>query len=149
MFPAKGVVALVARLVRPRFDSVAVLEVVLPHALILSTIDVFVDTTAVGFIICPVTIINVSIDMDESTLAVSSVFTPLTRVLGAVTPCLLAKTISESPLPLPSVDSSSLESVWWPLLARLIWIVEVPGHGLAGFLLREVLAATHLFGTYH
>ena len=125
------------------------LEVVLPHALILSTIDVFVDTAAVGFIVCPVAIINVSINMDESTFAVSSVFTPLTRVLGTITPRLLTETISNSSLPLPSVDGPSLESVWWPLLARLIWIVEVPRHGFAGFLLREILAATHLFCTYH
>mmetsp|Transcript_16812 Transcript_16812/g.21278 ORF Transcript_16812/g.21278 Transcript_16812/m.21278 type:complete len:331 (-) Transcript_16812:150-1142(-) len=142
---AESIVALIARLVRPGLHTVPVLQVVLPHALILRTVDVLVDTTTIGFIVGPVPVINVSIDMNKSALAMCTVFSPLSRVFGPVAPGLFAETITESALPLASVHRACLESVGWALLTCLIGIVDALCHGLARLLLCEVFATAELF----
>jgi hypothetical protein len=126
-----------------------VLKVIFPHAFVLSTINVLVDTSAVGLIVSPVAVINVSIYMNETTFTVSSVFTPFAAVLGSITPCLLAETVTESTLPLASVNCTSLESISWALLSRLIRVICVLGDCLTGFFLSEILAGAHLFRPKH
>ena len=76
------------------------LEIILPHALVLSTVHMLVDTTAICLVIGPVAVIDVAIHVDKSSLAMSSVLTPLTAVLGPIVPSLLAKAITEAALPL-------------------------------------------------
>ena len=144
MLSPEGVVALVPRLVSPRLYPVSVLQVVLPHAFVLSSIDMFVDTSAICLVVSPVAIIDVTVDMDESAFAVGPILTPLARVLGPVVPCLLTETVTEAALPLPGVYGTSLEGVRRSLLALLVWVVHVPRHRLTGLFLSEVLTAAHL-----
>ena len=144
MLAAESVVALVAGLVSPSLYTVSVLEIILPHALILGPIHVLVNTTAVRFVISPVSIVDVAVHVDKATLAMSPVLSPLATVLSSVVPGLLAKAISETSLPLTGVNGTSLESVGRAGLSRLIGVVTVFGHGLSGFFLGKVLAATQL-----
>jgi len=124
-----------------------VLKVVLPETLILGTVHVFIDSTAVCLIVCPVAVIDVAIYVDESSLAVGSVFSPFSRVLCTVRPCLLSESITEATFPLASIDSAGFELVRLPRLAWLIRIVEPFRDGFTCFFLREVLAASQLFGS--
>ena len=120
------------------------LQIVLPHALVLRPVDMFVDTAAICLIVGPVSIVDVTIDMDEPALPVGPVLTPLTGVLGSIVPGLLTEAVAEAALPLPCVHCTGLESVGWPLLALLVRVVHVSGHSLAGLFLSEVLTAAHL-----
>ena len=149
MFTTKCVFALIPRLVCPSFYTIPVLQVVLPHALVLGPIDMFVDTSAIGLIVGPVSIVDVAIDVDESTFTMSSVLTPLTRVFGSIVPSLLPEAVPEAPFPLTSVHSARLESIRSSLLALLIRIVYIASHSLSCLLLCEVLTAAHLFGSEH
>ena len=82
--------------------------------------------------------------MDESAFAMGPVLPPLAGVLSPIIPRLLTEAVSEATFPLPSVDRTCLERVWWPLLALLIRIIHVPSHRLSSLFLSEVLAAAHL-----
>ena len=144
MLSSESVVTLISRLVSPRLYSVSVLQVVLPHAFVLSSIDMFVDTSAIRLIVGPVAIIDVTVDMDESAFAVGPILTPLARVLGPIVPRLLTETVTEAALPLPGVHGTSLKGVRRSLLALLVRVVHVPRHRLTGLLLGEVLTAAHL-----
>ena len=104
MLAAEGVVALIARLVCPRLDSVPMLQVVLPHALVLGPIHVLVNTATVGLVVSPVSIIDVPINMDKAALTMGPILTPLTAVSGSIVPRLLAHAIPEATLPLALVD---------------------------------------------
>jgi len=121
-----------------------VLEIILPHSFVLSTIYVLVSTHAIGLVVGPVAIVDVTVNMNESSLAMGSVLPPLSCVGGLVCPNLLAKSISEASLPLTRVHSSSSEGVWGSLLSWLVWVVQILGDCLTGFLLCEVLAASEL-----
>ena len=146
MLASKGVIALVARLVRPGFNAVSMLEIIFPHALVLRTVHMFVNTAPIRLVICPVSIVDIAIDVDESTFTMSTVFTPFTRVLGSVAPSLFTKTITEATLPLACVYGSSLECVSRPLLTGLIRIVQSLCDSLARLLLCKILATAHLLG---
>lgn len=145
MLATKGVVSFIARLVSPSFYTIAVLQVIFPHAFVLGAIHMFVYASAVGFVIGPVPIIDVAVYMDKSTFSVRSVFSPFTAVLRTIRPGLFTESISESTFPLACVHSTSLESVGWSLFALLVWVVDVLSHSFTGFFLSKILAAPHLF----
>ena len=145
MFAAKGVVTVVSGLVRPGLDSVAVLQVVLPHALVLRAIHMLVDTATIGLIVGPVAVIDVAVDVDEPTLAVGPVLSPLAAVLGSVAPRLLTEPVAEPTLPLAGVHGAGLERIRRPILPSLVRVVDLLGDRLARLLLSEVLRAAELF----
>ena len=149
MLPAKGVIALIARLVRPGLHTVPMLQVVLPHALVLGPIDMFVDASPVGLVVGPVSIVDVAIDVNESTFTMSPIFTPLTGVFGSIVPSLLPEPVSEATFPLTSVHSARLESIRGSLLSLLVGIVYIASDCLSCLFLCEVLTAPHLFGSKH
>ena len=149
MLATKSIITFVPGLISPSLYTVAMLQVVLPHALVLRTIHVLVDSASISFIVSPVSIIDVTVNMNESTLAMSSVFSPLARVLGTITPSLLSEAIAETTLPLACVDGESLESVGRSLFTGLICIVDPLSHRLTCLLLREVLATTYLLSLQH
>lgn len=144
MLAAECVVALVARLVRPSLHTLAVLEIVLPHAFILSSVDVLVDTRTICLVVCPVTIIDITIYMGELSLTVSAILTPFSLIPGSIRPHLDAPAVSETAFPLSCIDRTCLELISWPVLTGLVGVVETLSHGLAGFFLSEVLAAAKL-----
>ena len=112
MLAAEGVVTFIARLVSPCLHAVAMLKVIFPHALILSSIHVFVNAAPIGLVISPISIVNVSINVNEATFAMGSILSPFSTVFCSVVPCLLTKAITEATLPLTRIDSSCFESVW-------------------------------------
>lgn len=99
------------------------LQVILPHALVLGSVDVLVDAWAICFVVCPESVIDVTVHVDETALSVSSVLAPLTRIFGTVWPLLLTEAVSEASLPFSCVHSSSLELVRLSLLSWLVRIV--------------------------
>ena len=101
-----------------------------------------VDTSSVRLVISPVPIINVTIYMNKSSLTMSSIFAPLSTILSTIIPCLFAKTIAETSLPLASVDGSCFKGISRALFSLLIWIVSIFSDCLTGLLLREILAAS-------
>ena len=147
MLPSECVVSFILRLICPCLDALSVLKVVLPLTLILGPVHVHVDTGSVGFVIGPETIIDVTVDMDELTLAMGTVLPPVTDVFGAIRRSLLAEAVSEAALPLPAIDSARGELVGVFADARLVRVVLVLSHCLAGLNLREVLAAAQLLGS--
>ena len=146
MLATKGVVSFIARLVSPSFNTIAVLQVIFPHAFVLGAIHMLVDASAIGFVIGPVPVIDVAVHMNESAFPVRSIFSPFTAILRTIRPGLFTESISESTLPLACVHSTSLESVGWSLFALLVWVVDVLCHSFTGLFLSEILAAPHLFG---
>jgi len=149
MLATESIITFIARFVSPSLNAKSMLQIILPHAFVLSSIHMFVDSAAVCLVVGPVAIVDVSIDMNETTFTVSSVFTPFATVLGSITPCLLAETVTESTLPLASVNCTSLESISWALLSRLVRVICVLGDCLTGFFLSEILAGAHLFRPKH
>lgn len=149
MFAAKGIVTLVSRLVGPGFNTLSMLQVVLPHSFVLSAIDMLVDSRTVCLIVRPETIVNITIYMSKGTLAMSSVLAPFTVVFGSIRPNLCTSAITETALPLSGIDRSSLESIGRPVYSGLIGIVKTLCNCLTRFLLGEVLAAAELLGLQH
>ena len=149
MFASISVIALISRLVRPRFNTPTVLQVILPLAFILCTVHVLVDTRAIGLIVCPVAIINIAVHMDKFTLTMCSILTPLTSINSTVRPNLFAKPVAESTSPLAIIAGSRSKDVLWPILTCGIRIVNPLSHSLTGLLLREVLTGAELFGAKH
>ena len=147
MLAAEGIVTFIARLVSPCLHAVTMLKVIFPHALILSSIHVFVNAAPIGLVISPISIVNVSINVYEAAFAMCPILSPLSTVLGSVVPRLLAEAIAEASLPLTSVDGSCFESVRSTRFSLLVWIVNILGYCLASFLLREIFAASKLFSS--
>ena len=149
MFASISVIALISRLVRPRFNTPTVLQVILPLAFILCTVHMLVDTRAIGFIVCPVAIINIAVHMDKFTLTMCSILTPLTSVNSTVRPNLFTKPVAESTSPLAIIAGSRSKYVLWSIFTGGIRIVNPLSHSLTGLLLREVLTGAELFGAKH
>jgi len=84
--------------------------------------------------------------MNKLTLSMSSIFTPFTNVFSTIRPCLFAKAITESALPLSWINCASLKSIWWSLFTRLIRIPRTLRDCFMCFFLSEVFTAAHLFG---
>ena len=146
MLAAESIVTFIARLVSPCLNAVAMLKVIFPHALVLSSVHVFVNAAPIGLVISPISIVNVSIDVYEAAFAMCSILSPFSTVLGSIVPCLLTEAIAEASLPLACVDGSCFESVRSTRFSLLVWIVNILGYGLASFLLREIFATSKLFG---
>lgn len=146
MLAAKRVITLIPGFVGPSFNTFAMLQVVLPHSFVLCAIDMLVDTRSVRLVVRPEAIVNIAVHMRKSTLSMCSVFTPFTLVPGTIRPHLDTLSITEATLPLTRVHCTSLKSVRWAVLARLVWIVKPLCHSFACLFLREVLAATKLLG---
>ena len=125
------------------------LQVILPHALVLGTINVLVNAATIGLVIGPISVIDISIDMNKATLTMSPILTPFTAIPGSVVPRLLTEAVSEASLPLTCVNSSRLEGIWCTLLALLVWPIDVLGDSLTRLLLSEVLARAELLCPQH
>lgn len=118
----------------------AVLEVVFPLALVLSSVHMNVDTVTICLIVHPVSLINIAIDVDELPLTVRSVIFPVAFVACTIRPNLFAESITKAANPLPQVSSSSLERVEFSILPFGIWVVNRLANGFLLFIEGEVAA---------
>ena len=91
MLTAEGIVTFIARLVSPCLHAVAMLKVIFPHALILSSIHVFVNAAPIGLVISPISIVNVSINVYEAAFAMCSILSQgfLTGIFQLLIPAIL------------------------------------------------------------
>ena len=102
LFPVL-VKALVNRLVSPFLDAEAVLEVILPFAVVGGPVVVPVLTPTVGLVLLPLSFILITIHVRKLALPLSSVVHPLSFVLGSVRPHLRSHSVPEPSLPLARV----------------------------------------------
>lgn len=100
-----------------------------------------VNARTVGFVVGPETVIDVSINVCKGTFAMCPVFAPFTIVLGTIRPDLDTPAVTETTLPLASIDCASLKCVRLPILTWLVGVIESLGNGFASLFLREILAA--------
>jgi len=150
MLSPKRIVTLIPRLVGPRLDTFAMLEVVFPLTFVHGSVHVLIYSWSVCLIVGPEAFVDVSVNVDELAFAMSPVIPPLSNILGAVSPQLLAVAVSKASLPLTIVDGPRLKLVGLPPLPRLVGIpLPLAGHGLARLFLSEVLAAAELVGPEH
>jgi len=105
------IIAIVAGLISPCFNSIAVLKVIFPQSFVLSSIYVLVGSPSICLVICPVPVINISINVDETAFTVGTVLTPLTAVFSTIVPSLFSETVTESSLPLTCVSGTRLECI--------------------------------------
>ena len=64
------VITLVFRLVSPCFNSIAVLQIILPVSFIASAVCALVDSVTAGSVVSVVAIVDISVCVDEYSLAV-------------------------------------------------------------------------------
>lgn len=93
------------------------LQIVLPLALVPSSIAVSVLSVSMGLVSLPVTVVLVTIDMVEDSLTVCFVVLPVTFVSGSIWPCLGTHSVSHVVLPLSLVSGFVLKLVLGPLIA--------------------------------
>lgn len=98
------VIPLIPTAVCPLLYSVAMLQVILPNALVLSSIHMSVGPSSVRFIERPEAFVHVSVRMHKFAFPMGSVILPLADVFGSIGPLLLTIAVSEAPLPLAGVD---------------------------------------------
>lgn len=134
------VLAFVEGHVSPTLLAMAVLEVVFPLALVLSSVHMNIDTVTICLIVHPVSLIDIAIDVDELPLTVRSVIFPVAFVACTIRPDLFAESITEASNPLPQVSSSSLERVEFSILPFGIWVVNRLANGFLLFIEGEVAA---------
>jgi hypothetical protein len=100
------------------------LQVVLPLALIASTVDMDVDSVAVGFVVDPVSFVDITIYVNELSLPMCSVVLPVSFVARPIWPYLFAKAISKAAYPLPLVGSACFKCIEFTFFSFCIWIVN-------------------------
>jgi len=98
------IAALVLGPIGPGLDAGAILEIISPVALILSTVDMYVNAVAICLIVFPETFIDISIGMPEFTLAVRFVEAPLALVFGAIWPNLSSWAVTGAIFEVSTVD---------------------------------------------
>lgn len=124
------------------------LQVVAPHTLVLSTVDMHVNTESVGLVVSPLSIVDISVDVHELSLTVGMVLSPLARVLGTVRPMLLTLAVTEASLPLTVVDSATLEAVRRAFFTTLVGIEGfLRRNSLLALFISEVLAASNVLAS--
>ena len=106
---ALEVLAFVYSVVRPGFQSVSVLLIITPSALIPCTVGMSVDTLAIGFVIDPLSFVDVTVCVVELALSVCFAVAPFTLVTRSVEPFLLALAVSYPVHPLALVERAAVE----------------------------------------
>ena len=110
------VIPLVAGAISPCFDAISVLQIILPVAFILCSIDVGIYSVPVGLIVLPLTVKDVTVDMPELPLTMSLVVDPFAFIACTVWPDLDAVAVADIPLPLAFIDCPILEPVLLSIL---------------------------------
>jgi hypothetical protein len=138
MFLASLVLPLVDGPVCPGFLALAMLQVVLPLALITRPVHVNVGTESVRLVIDPIAFVDISVNVDEFPMPVSAVVTPLPLVASTIRPHLDPVAIAEAPDPLPLICGAGLERIDWALLPLPLRIVLLIRHCLPRLIQSEV-----------
>ena len=123
MLLAFSVLALVLGVIVPVLDSLTVLKVIFPVALVGSSIAVGVLSVSMSFISLPLSFVLVTVHMPKDSLAVCFVVLPVPLVLGSIWPDLYAISMSDVAFPLTLVPSTVLEDELSALLTvfKVIW----------------------------
>lgn len=141
MLLALVVVSLIPTVVGPGFNTVTMLQVILPDALILGSIHVTVRASTISFVKGPETFVDVTVSVHEFALAMSSVVFPLANIFCTIGPLLLSEPVSKTSFPLARVHSARSVSVGLSLDS---WLVESKYFSLAqcffAFRLGEIFA---------
>jgi hypothetical protein len=103
LFLAYDVHTLILRALVPDFDTVAVLLVVLPLALVSGSLGIDVSPGAIRFVVAPLAFIDVAVDVIEFSMAESLPITPLSFVDCAIRPTHGAASMAEPTEPLSVV----------------------------------------------
>ena len=111
MFAALDVVTSIFRTICPLLDTISVLEVIFPVALVLCAVGMGVDSVAMGLVVTPLALVLVSVHVPERTLAMSLVIPPVTLIPGSILPDLLSPAVSMLALPLTFVFCTIFENV--------------------------------------
>ena len=119
MLLALRVVASVATAICPDLLAWSVLEVLLPVALIPSSVHVYVDTIAVSLIVEPLSFKHIAIDVPKLASAACLIEPPEALVSGAIWPDLDAKSMLHVAQPLAFVHGAILEDNVAPLFNHL------------------------------
>ena len=99
------------------------LQIVPPHAFILSSLHIVIGALAVGHVVVPHSIVSIAVYMQELALTMGFVILPLSNVFGPIVPSLLAKPFAHLTSPLTIIYSTSLENERWPLF--FLYLVKV------------------------
>ena len=94
MLSAKLVATLITRAIRPGLQTITVLFIFLPIALILGAVEVAINSHTVRFVILPLTVIYVTVCVDQSTSAVGLAICPVALVQRTIRPYLNALTLA-------------------------------------------------------
>jgi hypothetical protein len=116
MLLAFFVIPLIAGAISPCFYAISVLQIILPVAFILSSIDVGIYSVPVGLIVLPLTVKDVTVDMPELPLTMSLVVDPFAFIACTVWPHLDAVAVAHVSLPLAFIDGPILEPVLLSIL---------------------------------
>lgn len=90
MFLASAVISLIPGAILPGFDTVTLLEVLLPLSFIACTVEMDIDTVAISLIVDPLPVEYIAIDMMELAFTMCFVVFPISFILGAIGPGLNA-----------------------------------------------------------
>ena len=94
MLSAYFVATLITCTIRPCLQSLPVLFIFLPIALVLGAVEVAIDSLSVSFVIFPLSVIYVSVCVDQSTPAIGLIISPVALVERAIGPYLNALTLA-------------------------------------------------------
>lgn len=147
MLSTKSILSFIMRFVSPSLDTLTMLEIIFPFALVLCSIYMSVGSKSICLVICPISIIYVTIYMNKLASSMCTVFSPFTNILCTIRPGLLTMTITETTFPLTSIDCSCFELVGWSSLSCLIWIIYTFCNGFFCFVHCKIFATSHLFGS--
>lgn len=144
MLLSSKVLSFVDGAICPLLFSVAVLEIILPLPLVLSSIDMDVDSLPVGLVIDPVSLVHITVDVSELSETMGSVVLPVAFVAGTIGPNLFPEAVTEATHPLACILGTRRVGVSRSLLSSRVRIEWHVRNGLFLFNCREVAAVSSL-----
>jgi hypothetical protein len=120
------IATLIFRVVGPDLLAFAVLQIVLPLALVAGTVLMYIDTPAVSLVIEPFAFKDITIDVPEFTVTAGLVESPMALVFGTVLPDLNAVAMLHVSEPVTGVSGTVFEVNFSTLLKlRFIDVLHV------------------------
>lgn len=117
MLLPSAVLPFISRFVLPSLLSIAILQIVEPHTLVLRAIYVVVCAVTISFIIFPHAVKNIAVYVVEDALAVCLILVPFAFVPSAIWPDLNAVPMPHLFQPLAFVHDSVLKSALRVIIA--------------------------------